>query len=57
MELDINPLWVSAYTYVQTNPTDRAAITGAKLLPTMERSNDRYLVPGERDFFALFATG
>jgi len=57
MELDINPLWVSAYTYVQTNPTDPAAITGAKLLPTMERSNDRYLVPGERDFFALFATG
>jgi hypothetical protein len=55
MELDINPDWVSAYTYQQTSPTNPAAVQGVKLLPDMRRSENRYLVPGERDFFALFA--
>jgi hypothetical protein len=55
MELDINPNWVSAYTYQQTDPTNPAAVRGVKLLPDMRRSEDRYLVPGERDFFAFFA--
>jgi phosphodiester glycosidase len=56
MELDINPSWVSAYTYQQVGPTNPAAVRGVKLLPDMRRSEDRYLVPGERDFFAFFAT-
>jgi len=55
MELDINSVWTTAYTYQQTDPADPAAVDGVKLLPDMRRSNDRYLVPGERDFFALFA--
>ena len=55
MELDINPNWVSAYTYQQTDPANPAAVRGVKLLPDMRRSEDRYLVPGERDFFAFFA--
>ena len=55
MELDINSEWVSAYTYQQTDPTNPYAVNGVKLLPAMQRTEDRYLVPGERDFFALFA--
>lgn len=55
MELDINTAWVSAYTYVQIYPGHPEAVAGVKLLPSMDRGNDRYLVAGERDFFALFA--
>ena len=55
MELDINPTWTSAYTYAQTDPANPAAVAGVKLLPDMVRGNDRYLVPGERDFFAVVA--
>jgi hypothetical protein len=55
MELDINTMWVSAYTYQQSNPLNAATIYGVKLLPDMYRAADRYLTPGERDFFALFA--
>jgi hypothetical protein len=55
MELDINSNWTSAYTYQQVDPANPAAVQGVKLLPDMVRSNDRYLVPGERDFFAMFA--
>ena len=55
MELDINSSWVSAYTFQQADPANPASVHGVKLLPGMQRSEDRYLVPGERDFFALFA--
>jgi hypothetical protein len=55
MELDINSEWVSAYTFQQADPANPYAVDGVKLLPAMERTNDRYLVPGERDFFAMFA--
>jgi hypothetical protein len=55
MELDINSAWVSAYTYAGGTFNDPVPVHGVKLLPTMTRSDDRYLVPGERDFFALFA--
>jgi hypothetical protein len=30
-------------------------VAGHKLLPDMQRAEDRYLQPGERDFFSLFA--
>ena len=53
MELDINSAWVSAYTFRQADPLNPAVIHGTKLLAGMERTEDRYLVPGERDFFAL----
>lgn len=55
MELDINSTWTSGYTFVQPDPANPATVTGQKLLPGMQRSEDRYLVPGERDFFALLA--
>jgi Phosphodiester glycosidase len=55
MELDINSDWVSAFTFDQTDPANPAAVLGVKLLPDMSRAGDRYLVPGERDFFALLA--
>jgi hypothetical protein len=53
MELDINSAWVSAYTFNSTDPANPSLIHGTKLLQNMERPDDRYLVPGERDFFAL----
>ncbi len=56
MELDINTDWVSAYTYVPSDPNNPASpIVGRKLHDSMSRNGDRYLVPGERDFFAFFA--
>jgi hypothetical protein len=55
MELDINADWVSAYVY-QADPTNPGVIHGVKLLQDMTRNNDRYLVPGERDFFAVLAS-
>jgi hypothetical protein len=55
MELDINSQWVTYYTYDQVYPYDPTAVQGHKLLPDMQRPDDRYLQPGERDFFAMFA--
>jgi hypothetical protein len=55
MELDINSDWTTAYIFHQTDPNNAAAIMGTKLLPEMKRGGDRYLVPGERDFFAMIA--
>jgi len=55
MELDINSQWVTYYTYDQVYPYDPNAVQGHKLLPDMQRGEDRYLQPGERDFFSMFA--
>jgi hypothetical protein len=54
MELDINSAWVSGFTYQQTglNPND---VQGVKMLPSIQRPENHDLMPGERDFFALFA--
>ena len=52
MELDINSEWVSGYVYTGTGPADTV---GVKLLGSIQRPADRYLVPGSRDFVALFA--
>jgi hypothetical protein len=54
MELDINTTWVTADTF-QQNGLNPADVHGVKLLPNMVRPEDHFLVPGERDFFALFA--
>jgi hypothetical protein len=50
MELDINSYWTSFITY-------GAAGAGApkNLLPSMNRSAERYLEPDDRDFFAVFS--
>ena len=52
MELDIHPEMV---TFNIFHPTDRMStgVTGAKLLPDMQRPAGRYLVPDQRDFFAV----
>lgn len=52
MELDINSYWVSFYTYLGGAPGDTP---GTKLLDSMERSPTRFLEPGTRDFFGVFA--
>jgi hypothetical protein len=54
MELDINTTWVTAHTF-QANGFNAADIHGVKLLQNMQRPEDHFLVPGERDFFAVFA--
>jgi hypothetical protein len=52
MELDINTDWVS-FNYYTQNRSSSWGVAAHKLLSTMIRSQDRYLVPDERDFFAL----
>ncbi len=49
MELDINTYWTSFITY--RFPGAQGA---ANLLPTMDRSPQRYLTPDDRDFFAVY---
>jgi len=51
MELDINSYWVSFDTFVY----GANGSVPTKLLANMERSADRYLVPGTRYFVAMFA--
>jgi hypothetical protein len=50
MELDINSYWVSFITYAAPGAE------GAKnLLPSMNRTDQRYLEPDDRDFFAVYS--
>ena len=49
MELDINTYWTSFITYKFPG-----AGGAANLLPTMDRSPQRYLTPDDRDFFAVY---
>jgi hypothetical protein len=48
LELDINEDWTSFISYRHPG-----AVEPSNLLPEMFRSPDRYLVPDERDFFAV----
>lgn len=50
MELDINPEWPSFITY--SSPGGRDPI---KLVPNDQQPATRYLVPDDRDFFAVYA--
>ena len=50
MELDINPEWPSFITY--SAPGGQGAI---KLVPNDQQSTHRYLVPDDRDFFAVYS--
>ena len=52
MELDINSWWVSLMTYT---PDGHGGVTPWKLLSSMVRSPNRYLVEGTRDFFEIDA--
>ncbi|MDP9342811.1 MAG: phosphodiester glycosidase family protein [Actinomycetota bacterium] len=53
MELDINTDWTS-FNYYRPDPKSQLGVDPFKLLPDMARSPDRYLVPDERDFVAMF---
>jgi hypothetical protein len=53
MELDINKDWTSA-NYYEAAPGSAQVVSPTKLLPDMHRPATRFLVPDERDFFALF---
>jgi hypothetical protein len=50
MELDINSFWTSFITYGAPG-----AEAPKNLLPGMERSDERYLEPDDRDFFAVYS--
>ncbi len=50
MELDINSYWVSFITYGAPG-----ALEPKNLLPGMERSDQRYLEPDDRDFLTVYS--
>jgi hypothetical protein len=52
MELDINTDWTS-FNYYTPAAGSPFGTSPHKLLPSMYRSDERYLVPDERDFFAM----
>jgi phosphodiester glycosidase len=52
MELDINSEWPTFVTYA-----GRGARDPVKLVPNTQQPATRYLVPDDRDFFAVFAAG
>jgi hypothetical protein len=49
MELDINPDWHTLITYTHHN-----GLTPRMVEPQPNQSSDRYLVPDDRDFFAVY---
>jgi hypothetical protein len=49
MEVDISTYWTSFITYRYPGAGDPA-----NLLPSMDRSPERYLTPDDRDFFAAY---
>jgi Phosphodiester glycosidase len=51
MELDINTEWTSAMYYTSHTPSK---VTPHKILVGMYQGPTRYLIPDQRDFFAMF---
>jgi hypothetical protein len=49
MQLDINPEWPTLITY-----THRGSLTPTKVVPNYQQPATRYLVPDDRDFFAVY---
>jgi hypothetical protein len=49
MELDINPEWPTLITY-----THRGGLNPVKVVPNYQQPATRYLVPDDRDFFAVY---
>ena len=49
MQLDINPEWPTLITY--THP---GVLTPTKVVPNYQQPATRYLVPDDRDFFAIY---
>ena len=49
MQLDINPEWPTLITY-----THRGGLSPVKVVPNYQQPATRYLVPDDRDFFAVY---
>ncbi len=49
MELDINPEWPTLITY-----RHRQGLLPTKVVPNYQQPTTRYLVPDDRDFFAVY---
>jgi hypothetical protein len=49
MQLDINPEWPTLITY-----THAGGLTPTKVVPNYQQPATRYLVPDDRDFFAVY---
>jgi hypothetical protein len=49
MQLDINPEWPTLITY-----THRHGLDPVKIVPNDQQPETRYLVPDDRDFFAVY---
>ena len=49
MQLDINPEWPTLITYAH-----RAGLDPNKIVPNYQQPSTRYLVPDDRDFFAVY---
>ena len=49
MQLDINPEWPTLITYRQHGGLDPM-----KVVPNYQQPTSRYLVPDDRDFFAVY---
>jgi hypothetical protein len=49
MQFDINPEWPSLITY-----THGGGLSPTKVVPNVMQSSTRYLVPDDRDFFAVY---
>jgi hypothetical protein len=49
MQFDINPEWPSLISY-----SHRGHLVPTKVVPNVMQSENRYLVPDDRDFFAVY---
>ena len=49
MQFDINPEWPSLITY-----SHRHGLDPVKVVPNVQQPATRYLVPDDRDFFAVY---
>ena len=49
MQLDINPEWPTLITYAH-----RGGLDPVKVVPNYQQPATRYLVPDDRDFFAVY---
>ena len=49
MQLDINPEWPTLITYTHQHGT-----VPTKIVPNVMQPSTRYLVPDDRDFFAVY---
>ncbi len=52
MQFDINPEWPSLITY-----THDGGLRPTKIVPNVQQAVTRYLVPDDRDFFAVYIRG